>query len=167
MFKKTNGELKTRPEASAESKLLYAAISKLAVNETILYADLSAIVRYDVRKKRGHLGTARRMAQKERIVTEAVPGVGLKRVDDNGLVDVLVFNRKKIHRAAKRTAAKAGCFSNLDALPQERKTQALSEVAFAGALSIATAPATVKRIESVTSKNGRLELDDTLKLFRN
>lgn len=162
----TNGR---RPigEMSIESQLLYKRLSKMKVGNVITYDELTEEIGRDVRSCIWALATARRQVLKtDSIVVDCVPGKGVKRLDDSAIVGTLVDGVKRISRASHRSARKASGIRNYDELPPDIKTQHNAALAALGAVRQLSKPSSVKKIEEKSeAANGRLQLEDTLKLF--
>ena len=79
---------RTINEVSADTLALYEALKDITIDGMITYANLSDLIGRDVQSEAiGSLTTARRMCQREdQIVFSPVRGVGLKRLDDSGIV---------------------------------------------------------------------------------
>lgn len=156
------------PEVSATTRLLHARLAKAAIGEIILYPELSAIAKMDIQKNRGFLSSARRMVMRtEGFVFGAVSGVGLKRLDDSGIADVVAGGFKHIHRHANRIMKKAEKVLDIIALPKDRRTHFLATTSIVSAIAHASRETTIKRISvSVEKTQAKLPLDETLQAFK-
>jgi len=138
-------------EASADARLLYQRLAKLAPNELVSYAELSEIIGRNVIKVRHVLATARRMAQREnQIVTGAVSGEGIKRLDGHGIVSSATGRIKAIRGHARRGVRDLACATEpLEGDDLARHNMAMSML---GALELATRGRSVKKIEAAVSQ---------------
>lgn len=165
----TNSHNKAIPELSVDSKMLFDRLSKLAIDETVAYDDLTSIIKRDVRKSaRGNLQTARRMALSELgIVTEAVATVGIKRLSDSEIVTTRIADIRRIHRTAQRGVKKLGCV-DLSKLNQQELSDFNVKASHLGVLSQISTQHSQKKLEAVVAKTQqKLPLAATLEAFAN
>ena len=95
------------PELSVDTQVLAKRLLALELNELILYDELTEIVGRDVRHQpvNGLLRSARYIVLRDaHIVTEAVRGEGIKRLDDEGIAQLGDQHIARIRRASRRTA---------------------------------------------------------------
>lgn len=158
----------TRFKRSLDAQLLYERLVKAAVGELITYEELSAIVGRDVRNDcYSALGTARDIAKGDRIVFDCVTNEGLKRLDDAQTVSAGAEYISRAKNAAKRGAriVAASRYENLGPADRVKHNTTLSVL---GAMELFGKPSSVAKVEkqiTQADQNGRLSLDDTLKLF--
>ena len=115
---------KSIPEISANSRLLYARISKANKGEIITYVELSNIIGIDVQKNgRGFLYTAINMALRENgLVFEAVHNIGMKCLTDEETAKITGgFTIKKIRRATLKGIRKITSIDDFDELSNDAK----------------------------------------------
>ncbi|MHA1962750.1 MAG: hypothetical protein ACW99U_21385 [Candidatus Thorarchaeota archaeon] len=95
---------KSIPELSVDTQVLIRRLAKVGIDETIEYKELSAEIRRDVQQEaRGNLFTARhRLQVDEGMVFGAVFGVGLKRLDDTGILQTGMSDVKRIRNVSVR-----------------------------------------------------------------
>lgn len=159
---------KTIPELSVDTRLLYQRILKLNPDETISYAELSAVIGRDVTgSARSNLFSARNKALREGINTEAVTKVGIKRLTDTqtvGTTDGRV--RDHIRRVTGKAVKKLATvdFNNLSNPDKVKHNTAVSHL---GALRAFAADKIAPRIErKVKESNGeQLAIVHTLQAF--
>ena len=155
---------------SVDTSLLMARLQKLAVNETVTWKELSDTIGRDVRTvAHGFLQSARQRVLKDYgIVLEAIHKVGLKRLDDTGIVKTSDYSRHKIHREAGRALTRIACIENLAGLPNDDKVKVNAARAAFGALHSITTEASQKKIvKAVVSSGGdSLAIGKTLEAFK-
>lgn len=151
-----------------DAQELYKWLCTAKVGELLLYSDLSALIGRDVQKD-GYqaLDSARRMAQKEdRIVFGVERNVGLRRLDDVGIVATGADGLARTRRMARKNAAVLACTENFDALPNDAKIKHNAAMSIYGAISQALAPKAIARAEKVVAETGRaLPGEELLGLF--
>lgn len=80
IFTKERNRMAINP-MSFEAQQLLIRLEKLTEGETVAWADLDDLIGRNVRAKYGWVRTAQAAILRAGIVVEAVPGVGLKRID--------------------------------------------------------------------------------------
>ncbi len=138
------------PELSVDTQILVKRLMSLPIGEMILYEELSALIGRDIRQQpvRGLLRSARHIVLRdEQIVTEAVRGEGLKRLDDVGIAQLGDQHIARTRRACRRTAMKLVCVQKFEALSDELKAKHNTAMGVIAVLSAATRPQFVKRLE--------------------
>lgn len=154
---------------SLEAKALYERLKSAAIGETVEYKELSALIGRSVQGSgRGVLNTARRMCEKEhQIVFDVILAVGLKRLDDIGIVNTGEHAIAKIRRASGRAARRITCVSNYDSLPNDAKVKHNLYVSVCGAVHGVLRS---ERIDKLTKKieqaHASLPLLKTLEAFK-
>lgn len=159
---------KAIPERSAETELLLKRLKKLKAGEVVPYDELNTLIDGDVQGKQyGLLGSARRAAiSEDQIVTECVRKVGVKRMDNDGILTIGPQSRKRIHRIAKRTAKKTAC-ADYDSYNTEQKLQWNLEMSAATAIAEVTKERSMQKLKSAVSMSQeRLPLNKTLEAFK-
>jgi hypothetical protein len=85
--------------------LIQEELAKVAVGDTMTYADIDDLVGFNVRTEAPHLlQEARDQLIDDGIVFDTVIGVGVKRAGDSNVVAILEGRGKRIVNAAKRSA---------------------------------------------------------------
>lgn len=154
-------------EASAASRLIYAALKPKAVGESVTYVELSSVVRFDVQRNRGSLATARRMLLREGIVFGIIQGVGLKRLDAAGVAAEVSRGLKSVHRGANRTMRKAETVADPMSMPVSERTRFFATTSCLAAVAHATRETTVRKLAITVEKTqARLPLDETIAAFK-
>ena len=156
---------RTINEVSADTLALYEALKDITIDGMITYANLSDLIGRDVQSEAiGSLTTARRMCQMEdQIVFSPVRGVGLKRLDDSGIVEYADNDIAKIHRAARRGVERLGCASYAN-LSEEQKPSFNAKAAVLGTIATHSRRAHVKQIEKTYANNNPPSLPESLKM---
>lgn len=142
-------ERKALPELSVDTQVLIKRLSASTVGETITYEELSALIGRDVQNgARGFLATARRRLKRdERMVFAPVYKIGVKRLDDIGIVKAGQAGITHVRNHARRVTHTLLCLGNYDALPRGEQVAYNVTVAQAGMLAHITKTSTVKKIE--------------------
>src|ERR1051326_1826416 len=163
------GHDKSIPELSVDTRLLCDRLRELKPGETISYEDLSGCIgRSVVERARGLLTSARHIVLRDdRIVTEAVAKVGIKRLTDEEIVNSIGGQaRRHIGRTA-RVAIRKTTAVKFDQLTSEQKVRQNTELSHLGALNAFSADKVSKRIEAKisTTDSGPSVVANTLKSF--
>lgn len=91
-------------EESPMRRVIMQRLREVEVQEVIPYSVLSGLVGGDVQREQRHLlASATKALLRERIVFGAVTNVGLKRLNDMGIVDRAETGLTRIQRAARRS----------------------------------------------------------------
>ena len=143
-------------EQAYETRLLIDRLSQLRKGETITYDELGKVIDADIRdpKKRHFLMSARRSVERSgHAVFDAVPNVGIKRLDDDGAAEKTTWFLGAAKRRSKR-ALETASRVEIDQItsPTRQRTFALSTT-IAGCLSLFFRPETRREI-------GRALIDD-------
>ena len=140
-------------DTAIETTMAYAELKKLQPGETCAYEALRAVMGCDPQGDGyGYVSTARKRVERElECVLEAVPNIGIKRLVAKDQVAALDRNQR--HLPAE---------SGPDAAPNMRQVPA-ALVDYLGALKLATAPRTVKRIAEAVNIQ-QISAAETLRL---
>lgn len=159
--------MKTIPELSVDAQVLAKRLEQLKVDETVSYAELTALIKRDVRNGARHvLATARRIVLRDRkMVFECVCKLGVKRLNDSDIASIHEHSIRHIHKTARNTSRKQLC-ADYEKLTNEEKVKLNSGLSFMGALSIMTTRPKIKQLENrVSEEHGKLPLAKTLEMF--
>jgi hypothetical protein len=161
------GEKEMRFEKSADTKVLENVLSEMKVGDVLTYEELSRSIGRDVRQfALGALTTARQSLMKEkRMVFDIERNVGIKRLDDNQIIDSTESDRLKMQRTGKKALTKLASveFSNLT---PDKKKQHVVASAQIGAIVMFSKKSSQSKIEShVKSDSSTLAIGETLKMF--
>lgn len=152
-------------EKSADTKVLEHVLAEMKVGDLMTYESLSKSIGRNVREfALAALYSARRSLQRnKRMVFACEDGVGIKRLDDSGIVDSVEFDRKSLLKRANRTMDKLGCV-NFEGLTEDQKRKHTAAAAQMGVVAMFSSKASTKKIESkITGKP--LAIGETLNLF--
>lgn len=138
----------TIPEVSIDTLALEQLLLTVAISDVIGYDRLSAAIGRDVQADARHLlRTAReRVRRSQQMVFEPIVNVGLKRLDDVGIVGLGGVYRGRIRRLARRGTRKLVCVGDFAALPNELKVEHNVSMAQLGAVAHFTGESTTKKI---------------------
>lgn len=154
-------------EKSADTKILETVLAEANVGDLITYEQLSKAIGRDVRKfALSSLSSARRgIFNAKRYVFGTEKNVGLRRLNDNEIVDSTEHDRKKLRRAAKRTINKLGVV-DFDNLTPEKKRQHIVASAQMGAVEMFAGKNATKKIEAKVNDSSKvLPIGETLRMF--
>lgn len=150
-----------------DAKLLYEAMDKLSVDESISYTEISVLIKRDITKHRSIIESARRAHLRNGKVFCTVRNVGLQRINDEKKIDVAVDGFRRIGSVARRTRKMLEAVQDFNALPNEAKSKHNAAMSMCGAIALFSKPSALKKVESVIKvSNGTLPTDETLQLFR-
>ena len=92
-------------EMSTEARLMMQRLREASLDDVVEYRELSTLIGRDVQvRARGQLSTARnRLLRDEGIYFDVIPGVGLKRVGDDGKIEAAKEKRVRVKNMARRT----------------------------------------------------------------
>ena len=142
------------PEISSEALLLFRRIKEMKVGETVSYEELSGIIGLNVQDNRHYLDTARKKALvEEGIVTEAVWGKGIKRLDDESIARIGDSVVRHIRSSARKGRLKLSCVKDFGALTNEAKIKHNMGMSLLGAMMVFTKGKMVERIEHQVAQN--------------
>lgn len=159
---------KTIQAISIESIELIKRLEKAQIGETITYDELSKVAMADVKEeKRGALMTAQKHVLNEKqFVFETIRNVGIKRINDSEIVAHAEGPIQRIQRISRRALRRLSCV-DFEKLSNREKVLHNTKMSALGMLHHLSAPSKIKQIESaVTKANSRLELTQTLDVFR-
>lgn len=159
---------KSIPEASVDTRLLRDRLLKLNHDETVSYAELSEVIGRDVQTvARSNLASARRMAEREGVILDAVSRVGIKRLTSGAAADSTGPRiRERIRRAASRGARRIAVIPFAE-LTAEQRIKTSAEASHLGALRAFAADKQTRKIEQQIDKQQpqQLALAKTIKVF--
>lgn len=158
----------TIPEVGIETGLIYERIKESSVGEVVTYRELSELIDRDVQyEARSCLYTAQKRAMREdRMVFEVVRNVGIKRLDDSGIVGTGAVSIKRMRRAAHTGIKKLSCIENYDSLSDEEKTRHNTDMSILGAFKMIAKPSNIKRVESkVRETHDKINIGNVIEAF--
>jgi hypothetical protein len=162
--------MKSIPEISIDTRAIYERLVRLKPGEMVEYAELNKLIGRDVQSKARHNLTSamRRALHADRIVTESVPNIGIKRLTDSEVVATSGHNgRSRIRRIANRTVRKLTSV-DFDQLPPDQKIRQNAELSQLSALRAFSSEKVGKRIETAINNDtakGPLAIARTLEVW--
>lgn len=154
-------------EKSNDTKILESVLSEAKVGDLITYEELSKAIGRDVRQfALPSLRSARQGVQNSKQIVFGVEvNVGLRRLNDDQIVDSTEQDRSRMKRAANR-AIKKLTVVDFDGLNAEKKRQHVVASAQIGAIAMFASKSTTKKISSkVDDSKTTLAIGETLKMF--
>ena len=161
--------MKSIPELSVDSKLLYDRLTQLEPDEFVPYKDLVEMIGRNVQRgARGNLMTAiHKLLYVDQIVIATVMGKGVKRLTDSEIANSIPEStRKHFHRISMRAARKVAC-AKYENLKRPEQVQHNTALAMFGAITHMTTTRAVKRLEGKIEKaQSVLAIGTTLDAFK-
>ena len=154
-------------EKSNDTKIIESVLVEAEVGDLITYEDLTRAIGRDVRQfAQPSLRSARRgLLNTQGIVFGVETNVGLRRLNDDQIVDSTLYDRIRMKRAATRSIRKLSVVK-FDELSDEKKRQHIVASAQIGAIEMfATRNATKKIEKKVDGSKERIAIGETLKMF--
>jgi len=158
-------ETKAIPELSVDTQILEKLLLAAAVGSVIEYGVLSAAIGRNVQTEARHImeSARRRVLKSERMVFEPVINIGLKRLDDVGIVSLGPSYVGRIHNLSRRGAQKLTAVKAFDALPNELKVEHNVRLAQLGAVRHMSTSKTTKKLSgAMTATADKLPLRQCL-----
>lgn len=158
---------RTPGEIAIEVQRAASVLERLQCGEVATYDELNEACGRDVRGRAHYaLHKARERLQREkRMVFEAVAKVGIKRLDDAGIVGHVDRKISGIRRAGKRCVARLGSV-DYEHASRETQTAVNTRISVLGALTELTSTPTRKAITSQVSKAGALPIGEVLNILK-
>jgi len=152
-------EKRAIPEMSIDAKMLYDRLVKMEIGEEVSYGDLSRIIGRNVQSiAYSLLKTAREKAEREeQMVFAPVRNIGIKRLNDIGIISAGSGYIGKIRRLARRGSRKITCVKDFSSLPKDEQLKHNVSLSVLGAMEQFGSSATIRRISGkVASTQGIL-----------
>jgi hypothetical protein len=150
-----NGK-RTIGEMSVDTRLLLQELLKAEIGATLTYDDLHKVIGRDVRSGGGYaaLTSARRAAQRERIVFGTISKIGIKRLD---ALEITKNVAGRVHGISKRVrnAIRLQDCAEFDQLPQPAKTQFNTNLSQLQVLAHISSVPTTKKLENKIAELGK------------
>jgi hypothetical protein len=148
---------RTIPEVSIDTQTLERMLTATAVGDVVPYTLLSGAIGRNVQTDaRHHLTSAReRVRRLYEMVFEPVVNVGMKRLDDVGIVGLGRVYRNRARRLAKRGRKKLVCVQDFAALPNELRIEHNTAMAQLGAVAHFTGDVVTKKIAGAIQANDK------------
>jgi hypothetical protein len=141
-------------EMGVDARLLLARLQKMAVGDQVTYEELTDLIGRDVQRDAySALMTARKAAERDGIVVDVLPKMGIVRLDDVGIVKSSTSYVEKIHRVARRGVRRVSK-ADYNALPRDLQNTHNLNMSVLGVLAVASSVKTTKKLEGAVAKRG-------------
>lgn len=164
----TNETKKAIPQISVDSQVIIANLRAMKKGDVIGYSDLSKLISSDVTtKSRYALNTARRrVLMDDGMVFEAVRGVGIKRMDDTGIISIGEQSERRLHRLSRNAMRKLSC-ADMDNLNNDQKLEVATHSSVIGAIAVITKPSKIRLIKAAVQQSEKqLPVNKSLEIFK-
>jgi hypothetical protein len=161
-------ETRAIPELSVDTQTIERLLWDVPVGDVIDYTTLSAAIGRDVQHRARHIldSAVRRVLRDKQMVFAAVSGLGMKRLDDTGVLGVGTQAVAEIGRKSKRTVKKLAC-AKYEALTKDGQNQHNVLVSQLGMLAHVTSTSAQKRIAAkVDEAQAKLPVAKMLEAMR-
>lgn len=147
-------EKRAVPELSVDTQVLERLLRAAPAGAVVTYDEMSKAIGRDVQNGARHLvqSARRRLLAQERIVFGVVTDVGLKRLDDHGIVGTAGQRLKHIHRTATVGAREMSAVQDFAALPNDEKIRHNTAASVYGVLRHVTKEKTLAKLEAATAE---------------
>jgi len=143
-----NTESKIR-ELSIEAKLLYQRMRTMKPGDTLTYEEMSEIIGRSIQQVRHVLYTARKMAEREDLLTfGTITSEGIRCLNTSEIISTGDTAIRHIHRTARRAARRFNCVGDLNLLPNEEKIRMNTKASVLGVLAHITTAKSLRKIEA-------------------
>lgn len=159
--------IKTNPEMSIDVQAIQERLAKAAPGEVVTYEELSELVGRDVQcDARYCLTSACKRLLAERVVFASVRMVGVKRLDNEGILSLPTAAFESMRRKARLTACKLTAVEYA-ALDREQQAQHNTAASVLGIVAHITKPKSMERLRGrVEEAQGALPIGKTLEAFK-
>lgn len=154
-------------EKSSDTKIIESILSESKVGDLVTYEQLSKAIGRDVRQfAQPSLRSARQgLLNSKGFVFGTETNVGLRRLNDEEIVDSTEADRARMRRSARRSIKKLTVV-DFEKLPDDKKKQHVVASAQMGAIEMfATKNATKKISSKVDEGKKTIAIGETLKMF--
>jgi len=143
-------EKRAIPELSVDTQVLERLLMTIDVGGVISYHMMTAAIGRDVQADGRHImdSARERVRRLNQAVFEPVTDVGLKRLDDIGIIGLGPMTRHRIERMARKGRAKLACVQDFDALPNAMKIEHNTSMAQLGAVQHFSSERTAKKLST-------------------
>jgi len=147
-------EVKAIPELSLDTQTVERILLSVEVGSVVTYAILSESIGRNVQEDARHImeSARRRVLRSHQMVFEPVIDVGLKRLDDVGIVSLGPSVVGRIHNLAKRGSQKLSSVQDFDALPNELKIELSTRRAQLGVMRHMSTEKVTKKLSGAISE---------------
>jgi len=154
-------------EKSNETRIVENVLAEAAIGQIVSYDQLTKAIGKPILLHRSVIASARRsLLRTNKLVFGCVFGVGLRRLNDEQVVDTIDGDRLRLRRLSTRSLDKLATV-NFSALPADAQTRHVVASAQLGAIAMFATRRSRNQIESkVIAEAGKaLSINDTLLLF--
>lgn len=145
---------------------LVDAFSTMQPGESVTHAEISDIARTSKDAWQPRMETVKSVVlRKTQKVVLSDPGIGYKIATDSDLAAIAESTRKSVHTKATKGCHKAS-LANVTNLPKDAQRRMEANVQTLGVTIMATAPKTMRRIESSKLANKALAAEDVIEQLR-
>lgn len=161
-----SSDKKPIPTIGIEARQIVNRLESMQVGDVVTYEELETITKRPRERMRESFYTAARAIFRDRgWVFGCVQQVGYKRLDATEKIDDAEIKRRHIHRTAKR-AGDVLASVEVKELPPDQQLRFNRELAFAGAIALATSRKCVRALETeLKVRTDGLPSPDVLALF--
>lgn len=153
-------------EMSIDTRMLYEALKKVEIGETIRFAVLGETIGRKVSGGTPNLQSALHRLLGEGKAFANVRGVGYQRMTDVDVVNSAEREREGLRQKAKRAGKRLTCVHDFERLPNELKIKHNAALSAFGAIAACMSPARMKQVEEqVAVSRAQLPLARTLQAF--
>ena len=140
---------KTVPECSIDTLTMQNRLEQMAIGESVAYEELSALIGRDVRLVPHLVVSARRRAEKSgHLVLAAIPGIGIRRLEDSAIVGQSDGARRRLRNAARRGYRRLTNVKDFAALSPELQRRHNLNASYFGVVDALMQPAKMKALEA-------------------
>lgn len=160
---------RTIPELGIDTQTIERLLIAAEIGAIVTYTTLSAAIGRDVQRDARHitLTARRRLLRSDHMVFEPVIDVGLKRLDDIGIVGLGPSIVGRLRRMSKRGAEKLTAVRDFDALPNAAKVDHNVRLAQLGAIGhLSGARATRQLVGRVEATQRAIPLRECLSAMK-
>ena len=154
-------------EKLSETRIVENVLAEAAIGQIVSYEQLSRAIGSLILKRRYIIDSAKgSLLKTNKMVFGCVRGVGLRRLNDEQVIDSIDCDNARVGKIARKSISKLATV-NFSSLPEDAKRKHVVVSAQVGAIRMFTTPKARNLIESrVIADSGRtLSIGDTLSLF--
>lgn len=154
-------------QMGADTRFLCQRLAKMQPGDFISYAALGEEIGRIVVGGTPALQSARRaLLKSDNILFAPVKGEGLRRMNDDNIVDDLGNHRRRARRAARRGVRAGVCVSNFGALDPQRQMAYVTNMSVMAMMAETSSDKSAAKIEmAAAGRSSELPIAQTLKAF--
>lgn len=158
-------EKRTIPEASIDTMLIYGMLRKMEIGDILTKSEVVAELGRSWDTLYPNISTAKNMVRREDgIVIKAVHKIGLKRLNDEEIVEDVLLLQKKTRRATNRTKKTLQCV-NIDKLGNGKSAKLFTAMSIVSLFETITKHKSMEMLEQHVQQ-AALPVGKTLELFK-